>query len=151
MNNVLDVAQHILDLAKKDGVNITPMKLLKITYIAYGWFSISGDGRLFADKIEAWQYGPVIPNLYRNIKKFKDSPITEQIGDASKLEENKQNWVNKVYELYRGYNSLQLSSMTHQDNSPWHQVYKSDIRSIEIPDNNIKNYYNNLYEQANRT
>ena len=142
MSNVLDVAQCILNLAEEDGANITPMKLLKITYIAYGWFSLSGDGRLFADKIEAWQYGPVIPNLYHDIKKFKDYTITEKIGNADELTDDKKNWISKIYDMYKGYSSLQLSSMTHKNNSPWYQVYQSGIRNIEIPDNNIKKYYN---------
>ena len=150
MSNVLDVAQYILTIAEKDGADIEPMKLLKLTYIAYGWFTLSDDGRLFDQKIEAWRYGPVIPDLYHSIKKFKDKPIIAKIGDANNLTENKKNWISKIYRLYKRYNGLQLSSMTHKENTPWSRVYHDgfSFSNIEIPDNIIKQYYRKLYEKA---
>jgi uncharacterized phage-associated protein len=65
ISTAFTVADEILKIAKRKGLHITPMQLLKLVYIAHGW-SLAILGRdLFPDRIEAWKYGPVIPDLYR--------------------------------------------------------------------------------------
>ena len=68
--NAQTVADDILKLAKRRGMVLTPMQLMKLVYIAYGWYLAMHNARLFDDRIEAWKYGPVIPNLYHATKHF---------------------------------------------------------------------------------
>lgn len=63
MYDVLTVADTILKIAKSKGKALTPMQLVKLTYIAHGWSLALHEKGLFKNKIEAWQYGPVIPDL----------------------------------------------------------------------------------------
>ena len=60
MYNCFDIAKKIIELSKKDNVSIDPMKLLKLVYIALWCFS---EKPLIINKVEAWKYGPVIPEL----------------------------------------------------------------------------------------
>ena len=57
---------------------MTPMKVLKLSYIAYGWYLALYDSQLFNEPIQAWQYGPVIPSVYRAFKEYGNGRITEQ-------------------------------------------------------------------------
>ncbi len=65
------------------------MKLLKITYIAHGFYLGMKQRSLFENNVQAWQYGAVIPDLYHVIKRFgMDSKeyYTNLVNDAkSKL------------------------------------------------------------------
>ena len=47
------------------------MKLLKLTYISYGFYLAASEGKehLIDEKPAAWDYGPVFPSLYLNIKR----------------------------------------------------------------------------------
>ena len=56
------IADDILKLAKRRDLTLTPMQLVKLAYIAYGWYLAIYEKRLFDDRIEAWKYGPIIPN-----------------------------------------------------------------------------------------
>ena len=54
------IADYILAKSDMMGKSLTPMQVLKLTYISEG-YSLAIDGeRLFGDRIEAWKYGPNI-------------------------------------------------------------------------------------------
>ena len=56
---------------------ITPLKLQKLIYFAHGWHLAIRDQPLIDELVEAWEYGPVIPNVYHEFKVFGNQPITE--------------------------------------------------------------------------
>lgn len=60
MYSSFDIAKKILKLAKKDGVSVDTMKLLKLVYITHGWYLGFNEEPLISDEIQAWKYGPVI-------------------------------------------------------------------------------------------
>ena len=51
--------------AQNDNKLLSIMSLLKLFYIAHGWCLEIYDHPLFYNEIEAWRYGPVIPDVYR--------------------------------------------------------------------------------------
>jgi uncharacterized phage-associated protein len=62
---LFQVADAILKIAKEQGKPLTPLKLMKLVYIAHGWHMAIENQDLFNNRIEAWKYGPVIPDLYQ--------------------------------------------------------------------------------------
>ena len=167
------VANYFLDLAKKDGVEITPLMIQKLVYIAHGYYLAftardnPPNGRpLVNDEFaEAWQYGPVFPSLYHHFKHFGRDPITvfaEDIeflydDDSGKLDTKvttpkiDQNdafscaLLNKIWEVYGEYTGLQLSAITHREGSPWDKTWKrrEGFRNAHIPNKAIREYYLN--------
>jgi uncharacterized phage-associated protein len=141
------IAETILREAKKVGRSLTPMQLIKLVYIAHGW-SLAITGRdLFINRIEAWKYGPVIPELYRATKKFGREPIPIGLvgsSDEALLEKVDQDLVEDVFLKYGHFSGVQLSNLTHQSGSPWHQVYRDGVQNIEIPDSIIASHYKGL-------
>src|SRR5690554_7840210 len=89
MYDVLTVADTILKIAKSRGQSLTPMQLVKLTYIAHGWSLGLRGIDLFRNRVEAWQYGPVIPDLYHATKTYGRNPIPLQVvGDPSSVQVN---------------------------------------------------------------
>ena len=143
--DVLHVANDILALANsKKGIELTSMQIVKLSYIAYGWFmGMTGD-RLFSNRIEAWKYGPVIPDLYHLTKCFGRDPIPfSRIKEQPLKYDYLKEYFVALLGKYGEYNGIQLSHLTHRKGTPWSQVYKEDVRGIEIPDKLIKEYYEN--------
>src|SRR4051812_38412301 len=73
------IANYFLDLAEMDNEKIQPLKMQKLVYFAHGWYmAFMGDPikPLLDEYVEAWQYGPVIPDLYHAFKSFGSNPIT---------------------------------------------------------------------------
>lgn len=155
MFSPVTICNYILKKSFDDGVEITPMKLIKLVYIAHGWTLALSDNPLITEQVEAWKFGPVINSVYRTFKKYgnRDIPSLELNSKESRdeylsfLNSDYLAIVDKVWELYKGYTGIQLSSMTHRENTPWDIVWNKQggrIRSSEIISNNIiKDYYSN--------
>ncbi len=143
MATAISVADQFLKLAKKNNTPMTPLKLMKLVYIAHGWSLGVRDVDLFTDKIEAWKFGPVIPALYHATKKFGRSIIPlDLVTDApSGLTEDEKKFVEDVYSKYGSLTGVSLSNLTHQSGTPWDTVYVEGVFNIEIPDSLIKQHY----------
>lgn len=146
MYNCFDIAKKILKLAKKEGYSVETMKLLKLTYIIHGWYLAFFDRPLFENRIEAWQYGPVIPDLYHVIKRFGTNNVdinVIKLYSENKLEEEDSKFVKVIWNAYKKFNGLQLSSKTHNINTPWHKTYDGTFHKV-IENHIIKEYYKEL-------
>jgi uncharacterized phage-associated protein len=142
------IANYFLWRAWKEGIDITPMKLIKLIYIAYGWNLVLNDDRpkLFAEGIEAWRYGPVIPSIYHEFKEFANNPITKghyvttlnsapiiKSDDDDVLKILNAEWIH-----YRNKDGFDLSNITHEAGGAWDKAYnKRGVNSV-LGDEDIK-------------
>lgn len=150
MYNCFDVAKYFLDLAKRDGYSMPPMKLLKLTYIAQGYYLGFYDKPLFSNEVQAWKYGPVIPDLYHVTKRYgrrSVDPFVVDIYSESELSDNDKHFISLVWNTYKKNDGLELSSLTHQDGSPWSIVYEDSVFHKPISNEVIRNYYKNLISE----
>lgn len=150
MYDVLFVADAILKIAKAQGKSLTPMQLVKLTYIADGWSMALRDKSLFNNRVEAWQYGPVIPDLYHATKVFGRRPIPlDVVGDANEIDvsDEDKKFLEAVYNKYSKLDGIALSYLTHRAGTPWTQAYEPDIRNIEIPKHLIARHYKELSKE----
>ncbi|WP_300526944.1 type II toxin-antitoxin system antitoxin SocA domain-containing protein [Maricaulis sp.] len=144
------IARHLLELAKLEGRSLTPLELIKLTYLAHGWSLGLRDEPLVADSAEAWQYGPVFPDLYHALKKYRASSVTEvpaapieELLDGE-LSDDDKDLIGSVFEAYKGLSGVQLSALTHQPNTPWDQAWKIPGRNTTIKDEAIKAHFKEL-------
>lgn len=147
MYDVLTVADAILKIAKAQGKSLTPMQLVKLTYIAHGWSLGLRNKDLFQNRIEAWQYGPVIPDLYHATKSYGRNPIPlSAVGDPDDIQvaPDDREFLKSVFNKYGHLDGITLSYLTHKAGTPWTQVYYPGIRNIEIPDPLIADHYKEL-------
>jgi uncharacterized phage-associated protein len=116
------VANSILQKGQRDAVALDPMKLQKLVYLAHGWHLLFLQNPLIAQDVEAWNYGPVIPKLYREFKEFKAAPITRTASllpgtlTTSPLEEA---LLESVWATYKDKSGIYLSMLTHEPGYAW--------------------------------
>jgi uncharacterized phage-associated protein len=136
------VADDILKIAKRRGMSLTPMQLMKLVYISYGWYLAMHNAKLFNDRIEAWKYGPVIPTLYQSTKRFGRNEIPlELIADGPISDPRMEAFYDSIVGNYGQYSGIALSNLTHRQGTPWQQVFKPNVMGIQIPDNLITAHY----------
>lgn len=162
------VANHFLDVARSEDATISPMKMQKLVYFAHGWHLALKDHPLLNEQVEAWAFGPVVRSLYRELRTFGDQPITRklfdpkteisdglvlrlrmpELSDIPKEEVFARALLNRVWNIYSPYTSIQLSNMTHEVGSPWHQVYARYTKAggqipkgTDIPPELIRDYF----------
>lgn len=147
------IANYFLELAKKEGEGISPMKLQKLLYYAYGWWMGYRDERLFDEPIQAWNYGPVVRSVYHEFKRFGNDEIKGQAQTffvPEKLsEEEKQgdlgDFLRIIWNTYKKYSPAKLSNMTHLPGTPWARVAEQCGGTIPpntaIPDEFIRDHF----------
>lgn len=86
MYSAAAVANTFLELAKRDGKPLSNMKLQKLVYIAHGWMLGITGNPLIKNRVEAWQWGPVIPDLYHPLKKYGSGIVDESLPARQTLE-----------------------------------------------------------------
>ena len=149
MYNCFDIAKGFLHLANEEGDRIKPMKLLKLTYIAQGYYLGLCKKPLFHNEIQAWKYGPVIPDLYEMIKVYNKKPVDIEIIDlhtSKKLEPFDFDFLKVIWDNYKEYTGIQLSDKTHEEGSPWYKVFSDNIMNAVMSNELIQKYYSKILE-----
>lgn len=126
------VANYFLQKSFETGVPLSQLKLLKLVYIAHGWHRGYLSINLINDAVQAWRYGPVIPDLYRKIKHYGRRTIDAPVhgfgvaGDSSNPwpTQRSQALVDRVWDVYKGFSAIQLSAMTHEAGTPWDETWR---------------------------
>jgi uncharacterized phage-associated protein len=130
---VLNVANAFIQRARESGQTIDPLKLQKLVYIAHGWKLAFTGKPLIDESFEAWRYGPVVPELYREFREFKAGPINRlakaqnEVLSRSSSESVDQEIIDQVWEKYSAMTAIELSQMTHEPGSAWSQTYASSL------------------------
>ena len=156
------VANSFIDIAGK-GV-LDPMKLQKLVYYAHGWHLAIEGGPLSQQEFEAWQFGPVIPDLYREFRAYGADKVTRyarkrnqltlqyvvpRIPDTSSpVAEAAHSIIQDVWGIYGGYSAIKLSNDTHKDGTPWAKLYDPHKQHVIIPNDEIKAYFVSLLSKS---
>ena len=150
--SAITIADTFLKLAKRQGKCLTPMQLMKLVYIAHGWALVVLSRDLFQNRIEAWKYGPVIPDLYHSTKQFGRNPIPlDVVGDDDlTVDAQTAEFLTDVYQKYGHLSGIALSGLTHQSGTPWDQRYQPGLLGIEIPDEIIRRHYQEMLNEYQR-
>jgi len=114
------VAEYFLSLSDPEtGDIISNLKLQKLVYYAQGFHLAIYDEPLFAERIEAWTHGPVVPDLYHIYKQHEAGCIPPpEAVDTSGFSDDQKELLKEVYEVYGQFSAWKLRNMTHEE-SPW--------------------------------
>ena len=148
MVSALNVSNNILERGFSEDIDITPMKLQKLTYLVYKKYYQDTNRILFQDRFEVWKYGPVVRSIYDEFKEYKGHAIKrycrEPDGSVFVVDEEAssafKNAVNAIWEKYKLYDGIPLSAMTHREGTAWYKAAKrhdaylsdADIREEEV-------------------
>ncbi len=139
--SVLDIANKIIaNTDANQGEIISNLKLQKMLYYMQGFFIAVFDKKLFENELEAWQYGPVVKEMYYHFKDFGSGAIT--LKDNAEIltltnEENKL--FNEVMVEYGQFSAIKLMNMTHEE-LPWKKVFNENPQGV-IPYDLLKEYF----------
>ena len=151
-----DLAKYInykyLNMENKIVKEISPLKLQKSLYFCFaywGGFIYSGEKNaseltssfnkyLFDDRIEAWVYGPVVPNVYHSNEYLQECNPDEMFKGNEYVRE----FVDGILDDVLKVSDFNLVEVSHQDKC-WKNNFKSDslIHNNEIDKDEIIREY----------
>jgi uncharacterized phage-associated protein len=139
------IANYFLERSWKDEKHVSPMKLQKLVYFAYGWATVFLEKNLIDEPVEAWEFGPVCSSIYHEFKGFgkKEIPpdnLMIEVRSVDLEDEGKKiilfkkatnkidpkdkgtlDLLDSVWQSYLKYSATELSDMTHKsdEDNPW--------------------------------
>lgn len=138
MAKAMDVAKFLIYLSSKD-TNIqdfTNLKLQKLLYYSQGANVQINKKLLFEEDIEAWQFGPVVREVYKAFNSFGSMPITIDYENEVKkmnLQPPEIQAILSAWQQYSHYTAGQLVEMTHSEH-PWKNAWHNNRKKIDKSD-----------------
>lgn len=156
MRDGREVANYILDYSEKNGIIVTNLGLHKIIYFCHTWYLVSTNKPLIKQNFEAWEFGPVLPYLYRIFSEFGERKITSRAKKIDPvtgykviakldMDENDESLLESIISFYSKLSVNQLVEQSHASGGPWYEVWhhKSKVNpGMQIYNQAILKFYN---------
>lgn len=153
--SALDIAKFILAIKP-----MSNLKLQKMIYLTYADYLLRTGKKLFEDKILAFQYGPVIEEVYEHYKSHGRNEIDIKEGEEGKIVEldgitipiviakilqsddsaEILHSIKKVFDKFGQKTASQLVTITHREGGPWD---RTSVYYGVIEDEFILKYHHN--------
>ena len=154
--DVLEVCRHIINYSNDKNYEISNLKLQKLLYVVQGFFLVDKDKACFDEKIQAWDFGPVVPEAYREYKIYGAINIPtitryfslnkENLFESEYIEykdntiiDDDKTTINEVVDSLSKVSALGLMKWTHEQD-PWKKAYKRGENN-EISLEDIKEWF----------
>ena len=139
--SVLQVAKTLGQLS---GWSLSNLEMQKIAFISEMLHLGRTGTPLVQGDFEAWDRGPVHPELYRWAKMYGSSKVqSPAFGHVAPLMPGTTEYkaVQDAYNSMREMSPWQKVDLTHQSNGAWAGCYQPGRRGIRIPKEKIKEEY----------
>lgn len=157
MHDVLDICRYVINYSNEKDYGISNLKLQKILYFIQAFFLTFTDKKqpCFRQNIEAWNFGPVVPEAYHEYKQYGGCDIPQI---KSYVDVDDDNWsikiipynddfinykdkrfINAVVDKFSDCTATYLVNLTHNQ-APWKAAYEPNKNNI-ITNDSIKRYF----------
>ena len=94
--------------------------------------------------MQAWQYGPVVYEVYKQYKKFQSNPIIK-VKNTSTITEQDKKFIEEIWDTFGKYSTTKLIGITHA-HTPWQEAYKTSDQIIS--NKSLQDYYKPMFTRA---
>ena len=124
--------------------SVSNLEVQKILYLAHMFhMGVHGGAPLIHEPFEAWNYGPVVPELYQRMKPFGSGPVQNVFHwiDMVPMGTPEFESLNDAIQGTKKLRASQLVANTHTVDGAWARVYRPNIAGIRIPNTAIMDEY----------
>jgi len=122
MHTALEIARYIINKCIELGKPVSNLQLQKILYYVQGEFiKATNGGVLFCDDISAWQYGPVVTDVYYEYNNYSSNEI-DMFQPQVYLDEYVKDIIDPVIISKSQMSAWELVKATHSE-LPWKESY----------------------------
>lgn len=140
MYNALMIARYIVNYCSEHNSTVSNLKLQKMLYFVQAEFLVDKGEPCFLERIEAWDFGPVVPEVYRAYKVYGSANIPNGfLEKSSQIKSDDKNRIDAIVDQCMQYSASQLVEITHHQ-SPWVEAYRRGWNN-EITLDSIESYF----------
>lgn len=144
MCNVFEVAKK---LCEAGDWKITNLQLQKMLYIAQVIYLGQTGHHLFRGGFQAWDYGPVEPDVYHKFKFFGDKPLEEWAFPDVEETCNKDelSFIASIAKQLGQMKPSKLVGLTHRYGTGWYKNYQSGAKDTYISEDDMQEEYQGVW------
>lgn len=121
--HALTVADYIIRYSIEKNFSVSNLKLQKILYFVQAQFLVAEDRPCFKEQIEAWTFGPVVPEVYYEYKFFGSSDINfVQKNIQENISSDDKKLIESIVKECVPYSASQLVRITYSQ-LPWKEAF----------------------------
>jgi len=134
--SALSAARALCELR---GWSVSNLEIQKVLYLAHLYHLGTKGEPLVWEPFEAWDYGPVVPDVYARAKGFGSNAVPNVFHWVPALAEDSPEYatLKEVEQAVRGFSPGRLVDLTHWKDGAWAACYRPGIRGIRIPNDKI--------------
>lgn len=129
MYDVLDICYYIIKYSNDKDYGVSNLKLQKLLYFIQAWFLINTHRPCFKEKIEAWNFGSVVPEAYKEFSRYACMDIPFNHDDWVLVSETDKQLINQVVDRFANYTATDLLNLIYHQ-QPWLDAYYGDTNII---------------------
>jgi len=142
MYKALDIARYIIERCREKNRTVSNLKLQKILYFVQAEFLVTKNQPCFAEVIEAWDFGPVVPEVYYEYRMYGSAniPCIGRSRVSQLISARDKEILNGIIDECSRYSASALVEITHNQ-TPWVEAYDQAGYNNEITAKSIKDYF----------
>lgn len=128
---------------------VTNLSMQKLLFISHMLFLVSNKKPLVSRLFEAWDYGPVEPDLYHKLKAYGSNYVPNVLSSEPYVDNDVE--FCSISEVIKNLGKVKPSTLvhiTHWDGGAWSKHYVPNMKNIVIPDQDIVEEYYNIVRRA---
>lgn len=129
MYSAMQIAKYTINKCTTEKHPISNLQLQKILYYIQRELLQSGMNG-FDDDIQAWQFGPVVPEVYRQYCGFGAIPI--RMKYSIEITPTYASIIDPIIEQKRRLNPWDMVTDTHQEGKAWSLTYQEGSGSYKV-------------------
>ncbi|GAB2799174.1 hypothetical protein GCM10027040_27800 [Halomonas shantousis] len=118
------------------GWDLSNLQLHKLLYIAHMLYSGTHEGEplIHDEDFQAWDYGPVLPSVYRQCSAFGSSKIRNVFNHVlpDPSADDEYEFIQDVLKQFGDTHPYKLVELTHEPDSAWAHTYIPGVRNMPI-------------------
>lgn len=142
--SAFDLARYILKKCIDDENVISNLQLQKILYCIQECFLREKGHEAFSEPIEAWQFGPVVPEVYDEYRIYGGRTIVwmpDAHDNVAWKDEKDKKLIDNIVEEKRKLDPWDMVQETHKEGGAWAKIYDDGRGAYKvIPIETIKKY-----------
>lgn len=126
MNKAIEIAEYIIKKYNEMEVEITNLRLQSLLFLLQKEFIKKNGKKLFSDEISAWNYGPIVENVYYNFCGFGSLPlwIFKEFEEPEKINKEIKVFIYDFISKFKNYDYYELHNLSKLPNGAWENTIK---------------------------
>jgi uncharacterized phage-associated protein len=121
----MDIAKYVISKCTEDKKPITNLQLQKILFFIQRDYLKENSCPLFSDDVEAWQFGPVVADVYYAFCGMGSMKILGEYTPSTSIEKNDRCFIDKIVEAKREKYPWDLVRESHKKDGAWDTIFQN--------------------------